>query len=341
MCRKKCLIYVPNMENFEISLVAKGVDNFLDVQSIANDEGQWMPNLTSELKGFDKFILDLLSKALKNIGTTRHQRIGIEKKIFKRDRLTDFGFQLISQNRNSLNEALAMRFPLTEKFWNEDLFLQFLRGKITESQLLKELQQGFIDPTNFIGWYINIDKKALGIPKHFRNVSATNIDKLRILQNQYIKLHDLGVQASKSEKELQQNVKKIKNKMVRDSEGFRKRHLNKVWVERRQDLLKLGVTKKLWDSNVKTSTLGQTPSIDFHFHALLTYIMDSVSNPQNSRKLSNSDNGDLMHGRYLPYVDIFRADRYMGNLFKRIAKRYNTKVVTSFVQLPEIIKSMK
>lgn len=44
-----------------------------------------------------------------------------------------------------------------------------------------------------------------------------------------------------------------------------------------------------------------------------------------------------MHGRYLPYVDIFRADRYMGNLFSQLAMPYKTKVVTSFIELPEII----
>lgn len=133
----------------------------------------------------------------------------------------------------------------------------------------------------------------------------------------------------------------MKDKTINNPEKFRKNYLKRIWDNRQRDLLKIGVTKKHWNSKIKTSTLGQTPSIDFYIQSMITYSMNSVGNLQNSRKLLRSDHGDLMHGRYLPYVDIFRADRYMGNLYSPLAKQYRTKVVTSFIELPEYVEKMQ
>lgn len=343
LCRKKTLYFISNMENAEIALLAKGEKNDLDVQIIANDDDRWIPDITSNIKDFKKSLFDQLFVELKKQGISRNQRIGLQKKLFKRGRLTDVGYKFFSKNpknRESLNYALSLEMPLTEKLWKEDLYLQFLRGHVTESMIRKEFEKGFLDPVNFIGWHINRHKEGLEMPKHFRGMSAIQTNKLKELQKQCQEFYALGIRAQMPEQEIQQNLKKFRIRLNKNIEDFRRSRLEKIWNSRQQDLLKLGVTKKRWNSNVKLSKLGQTPSIDFQFQSLITYMMNSVSNPKNSRTLLKSDFPDLMHGRYLPYFDIFRADRFIGSLLSPVAKGYNTRIVTSFIELPTIIDQM-
>lgn len=200
LCRNKALLYVSEMENIELATVAKGQINSLDVQTIANDEGKWCPDMIPQLGDLKKFIINELSKELKKIGLTRDQRKYFEKKLFKGGLLTDTGFDFVPQNRKGINDALSLKFPLTEKFWKEDLFLQYLRGTVKKTEILQEIQKGFIDPVNFIGWYINRDTKGLELPKNFRNDGEYIIDKIRTFNEKCQKMYDIGKQLQKSEK---------------------------------------------------------------------------------------------------------------------------------------------
>ena len=338
LCQNKTLLCIQDMENLEIATLAKDQTISLDVQLIANNNGRWFPDI--EFEDPKQFVFDGLSNQFKKMKIHRKKRIELLKHLFRRGNLTDVGYSMVSKNREPLNQALSLNYPLTERFWKDDFLLQYLKGSITKAHFMKELQNGFFDPKNLVGWYIDRDKKGLGIPQCFRDISTNNIDKISDIQQKYKKLYDLGIKAQKSPKEIQQKIKVLKMKTIKDQEKFRKNYLNMIWNRRQQNLLKFGVSKNRWISKVKSSTMGQTPSIDFFIQSLLNYGMNSASNPQNSRKLLNSDNGDLMHGRYIPYVDIFRADRNMGHLFAPLARPYNTRIVTSFFDLPTTINEM-
>jgi hypothetical protein len=54
--------------------------------------------------------------------------------------------------------------------------------------------------------------------------------------------------------------------------------------------------------------------------------------------VSDSQPVDAIHGFYAPYVDVFRADKYMANHIEKQASRYGTKVVPKLTQLLDALR---
>jgi hypothetical protein len=60
---------------------------------------------------------------------------------------------------------------------------------------------------------------------------------------------------------------------------------------------------------------------------------------QQPRQLSESDGVDAMHAMYAPYVDIFRADRYMAPHLQGLVRTWGTTVVPRIEELPANIQN--
>jgi hypothetical protein len=335
LCGTKTLKSIPDMENTEIiGSVQNGIFS-PHIKHIANDRGEWFPDFTDQINNIQQTIIDNIFDGFRKQKIPRKQRQILRKKIIRKGHLADAFFEFLPQNRSELLKSIECDFPLTKKFWQEDLILQFLKKKISKTELLNEFKAGFFDPETLIGWYIDRSNNSLSLPLFFRNWGQNDLTKVQDLIEQCKKLFDFGIKIGKSEKEASNDIKKLIKHLEKTGKFNRDIYLKKIWESRQKKLLKSGLTKKQWAEKIKSSKLGRTPSIDIYMQSLMKYVINSVSNVKSGRKLLNSDHPDLLHARYLPYVDIFRADKYMGNLLKPLAKPYNTQVVTYF---PDIIK---
>ena len=339
LCKTHTLKPIPEIEDIEFRKLACNALFLSNKECAAEDNGRWFPDFADKVDNFRQIAINSIRDTLNNMSLPRKQRKAIEKKMHKNGKFTDTAFQYLSQNRNDLLEKLSNEFPLTNRFWKDDLILQFFGGKISNRELLNEIQLGFFDAENFIGWYIDRYKKGKSIPSWLRDAGNDNLKKIQYLREEYEKLMDFGIKTGKSEKEIYADIKKIEKRLKPSIKLHREKILTNIWKKRRHKLLKHGLTEKIWKEKIVNSNLGEIPSIDIYAQALFKYIINNVSNLRFQRKILGSDHADLLHIRYLPYVDIFRADGYMGNLIKPLAKSYNTQIVTSLGDIPDAINN--
>jgi hypothetical protein len=73
----------------------------------------------------------------------------------------------------------------------------------------------------------------------------------------------------------------------------------------------------------------------------MQFILDRIKN--RSTSLKNSDGADLMHAYYVPYCDIFRADKRTTDLLRkihRITNLNNTTILKNTEELPQAIRKI-
>ena len=79
---------------------------------------------------------------------------------------------------------------------------------------------------------------------------------------------------------------------------------------------------------------------------LTTAVLSSYSSmldsfrEKNPRNPKNSDFADSLHALYAPYVDIFRADKYMSPHIRNGCPNKNVHIASDLLELPEIIKDL-
>ncbi len=337
LCNNKAFKPLPEIEKIEFERIAKGNQNPTDIEVVINDNGQWFPDFSSTVGDFKKIITALIYDYLQKLNISQEQKRIAKKRILHDGNLTSEVFEYFSENREPLMNFLSTEFPLTDRFWKEDLIFKFYQGKISNRELLKEIQAGFFDPVNFIGWYIDKYEGNKPFPSWLRDMGSNNSKLIQDLREKYERLAEFGLQIGKSQKQLYADIKRIGKQLEAPIKRYRTVFLQNIWQKKQPKLLKIGLTEKNWETRVINSNLGDIPSIDFYMQALFRYVLNSTSNIRFKRTIRNSDYADLQHARYLPYVDIFSADNYMGNILKPLARNYNTVVVTS---LKDILKEI-
>lgn len=99
---------------------------------------------------------------------------------------------------------------------------------------------------------------------------------------------------------------------------------------------------KSMDANVQS--ILTLDSIKQHCPGLVTAIVSSCSSVieslhgRNPRMPKTSDFTDSVHALYAPYVDFFRADRYMSIHIKNSCPCQTVSVVNNLLELPEMIR---
>ena len=69
------------------------------------------------------------------------------------------------------------------------------------------------------------------------------------------------------------------------------------------------------------------------------HIMNKALERPDKDTLIASDFGDVMHAFYAPYVDIFRADRFMADGLRKSLAHTKTTVASKLSELPSIIET--
>jgi hypothetical protein len=79
------------------------------------------------------------------------------------------------------------------------------------------------------------------------------------------------------------------------------------------------------------------PGLATAIRLLWLVLRDSLA-PQHPRDMQDSDVVDALHAAYAPYVQVFRADRYMAPRIQGLVERCGTTVVAKLTELPAVIE---
>ena len=103
-------------------------------------------------------------------------------------------------------------------------------------------------------------------------------------------------------------------------------------------LKSLGCDPDIWRS-VDLTRLN-LPSLDTR---IALYRQNLQFNALTNRSLdrARSDMADVVHGAYLPYVDVFRADSFAADIFADEARRWDVSIVANLRELPNRIQALR
>jgi hypothetical protein len=308
----KCFIFWTSMFAQEQENFAGGCPLY---GGLTSDDGSWFPDIGDLARSFRSSMTEGIRKALKENVNNRHDRRAAEKMFIKNNKLTELAAsKLLVPQRATLLRTLEEQFPLSERFFKEDLIIRFAIGQLPAAELLRELSVVFRNIEKFIGWTYDTRDTERKTVKWFRELGAqlkNNVENMRKLFEPFV-----GVVPSVQ----------IKNTL-------------ELMVEERTPELRrkfiTGIAEK--PDGAPIGELGDLPALDAYVRALGLYVKMSI---RGDRNLLPSDSGDLMHLTHGPYCDVFRADGYTSQIASQVLKPYGTKVVPKLAQLIGVLNSM-
>lgn len=278
-----------------------------------SEDGDWFPEMKDFISPVDLVQAFREEMTSRKAGLNRKQRRTAESRTFKRGNLRGPARAALTSgpDQRAFDELLAA-YPMCPDaariLWNH------VTGNATKKQAEDAFLEGLRDPKWMMKWFYNHHDKLSPVVTWLRGPS---------------------VRASGVAKEAATKLRAIRN----GGDPSEQARLFREW--------RPGLIESIWASVVERSTgIDQHPSaavieerspgLNVMFSAYYTVFADAALTDRDPK---DSDFADMVHAAYSPYVDIFRADRYMTPHVQRIVTRYGTKVVSRLTELPQIIEA--
>jgi hypothetical protein len=150
LCRGKCFI-------FWSSLIAQEHENFERQRALygelTSDKGQWFPDVGDIATSLGNTIQSSIVDAIKETARSRKDRRSAEKMLIRKGKLSSLGASmLVNSQRTHLLNTLAEQFPLSDRFYKEDLIVKYATGALSGRELVEEMSIVFRDVEKYIGW---------------------------------------------------------------------------------------------------------------------------------------------------------------------------------------------
>lgn len=296
-------------------------------EGIINNNGLWHPDFSDVALSLKQVLIDEFRTMLIDSTINRHQRRTLERRYFPNGHLSKEAISLLKQNeREELLAVVAREFPLSEKFYQDDLMLQFAAGNTSAAEVVDEMGVIFRDVEKFIGWtYDTRDterKLVTWLRDYGRNLASTVKilrETLNVVNSNRDSMFDNGIDIPSI---LEAKIPELRLSRLMD-----------VQTQTEARYPKSRYSNSDWEA-IRNSALGSIPSLDGF---VLSFAEHFRRNLLMNRKPKTSDAGDLFHLTHLPYCDLFRADGDAAETAKPVASTYNTRVVSKLRDLPQEI----
>ncbi|MDR6841330.1 hypothetical protein [Pseudoxanthomonas sacheonensis] len=278
-----------------------------------SEDGDWFPEMKGLISPVDLVQVFRQKMTSLKAGLNRKQRRAAESSTFRRGSLRGSARDSLSDSKNQrgFDELLAaypMRPGAARILWNH------VAGTATKKQAEDAFLESLRDPKWMMSWFHNHHDTLSPVVTWLRGPS---------------------VKAAGVVREAATKLRAIR----KGGDSEEQARLIKEW---RPELI-----ESVWSAIVERSAgSDQTPGIaaieersaglNVMLNAYYTVFADAALT---EREPKDSDFADMMHAAYSPYVDIFRADRYMAPHVQRIVTRYGTKVVSRLTELPRSIET--
>lgn len=311
----------------------------VDLTPIDFDSGsswRWLPDMSALADSFKKAMIDGLKEMLVEQNLPRQQRRQMFSRTFRRGKVSPLVIAFLRRNRSELLKALEKQFPLTTRFYEEDLILRFAAGEVSSKTIAAEFEKGMSDPINFVGWIYDRHDKDRKMTGWLRKHGGRLVELVEDVRRQFIELQSLpGAKLQRA-----YISRQLENMLEQKRREVRQRLLMTIFHENEQQLKRNRIYKTSWISNVIDSQFGAIPSLDSYIEALINYFRNSVVASKHPQKLKRSDAGDIFHMCYMARADIFRCDVATSRIATKVAKHYGVKVINKLSMLPEAIEDI-
>lgn len=299
-----------------------------------SDAGLWFPEVQLKRRSDNlrSTVVDEIRKAGQRAGLDRNSRRQIQKRLLSGNGLSREAVKLVEQEEDRIKASICEQFPLSDDFLKSRNIYKLLSAQSWEDLIQKEIRIGLSDPELFVSWYFDRHEKALFVRDWLRN-AGENI-------NSAMEETQAGVDRLTKRSD-QNTVVGVMRKHPIDLRRFRKRLLAKSFTANKERLHRLGVNSLEWRRRVINSDFGSTPYTDAFVETTYWWYLNTACKLKGRQKPKRSDFADIMHAGYLPYVDVFRADKATAPLVAKAADRYGTTVVDRLEKLPECLEMLR
>ena len=317
LCGRKAFISFDRLIKFEI---ARLINPSLPPIEVLSNDGTWFPemkDILSPVKWAD--IVRPAKNKIEESGLNRHQRRTLKRKLRQqKDELINH----IDSNAD-LSQILEI-YPMRPE--NGDVIKKYIIGKATVKDAENAFLESLRDPSWMMKWFAKHYDNLTHVTEWLRGPSRDMISKFKEIAEGAQKLYQY-------EKSLNPDHKSI----------FL---TQKNWQIHQNDLL-TSITKRLKqyfypDSSDSIITGEQVDKYCPGFSTAIRSLHSSLwtSMGCTPRTPQESDYVDSMHAMYAPYVDLFRADRYMSTHIDKQVKHRGVKVVSRLQDLPTEINRL-
>lgn len=297
-------------------------------ENVISNNGHWYPDVSELASSLREILINEFRRVALENTANRQQRRALERRYFPKGELTSEAVRILEPNRVELMAALSQQFPLSERFFRDDLMLKFAKREVSAEEVSDEISIILQDVKTFIGWTYGTrdeDKKLVTWLRDYGRDLVFVIENMREQLNRIISNDSLG-----------SNRKDLLSFIDNKYQDLRKRRLICVRALIKTKYKNLSFSDSDW-TRIENSGLGFIPSLDAHVISFCEYFRRNL---QMSRKPKASDAADLFHLIHLPYCDVFRADGDTSETANRLASAYKTVVVSKLHDLSQRLDNL-
>jgi hypothetical protein len=317
LCGRNTLISFDRLMRLEAERLFNATTTSLPVIS---EDGTWFPEFGRLLDPIrDASALRAsIEEAIANQARTQRERRQVRLALFRPDgQPRPLLRQWLGQiETTGLTEVLE-RYPMRPE--NMSVIWRYVAGRATAAEAEAAFLESLRDPSWMMRWFEEHHEKLSVLHQWVRNPARTFVERL------------------------QPDIRAMREAINRAPAGQRAALADGYWRQlEEQTVLEIATDMvSRWHPNAtwpdKTGQVDkQCPGLSTAVRTVLGAVRDSIG--ERPRNLRKSDLVDGLHAMYVPYVDVFRADRYMAPHIRRAARELKTRIVSRVEKLPGAIE---
>lgn len=322
LCRSNAFRYVSDILTSELAHVAHqhGVIKQCPPFSVLSTEGVWYPAQEDAISQIPKTLDEEFQKILRESGLSRQQRRQARKELFRSPQWEAQKQRMIAEAEHEFGQ-----YPGMANLAREGKVTRMIEGRYPAKTFERELFGAITSPTNFIHYYFERHDGQKDIPSWMRGFSELI----------YEAAMELKRKTDESSEFLDRN--RLVEHIAAGSGAIAKRLGTRMLRESTGALMRMGLGAQKIEKLQAIIDSQPLPTLVLLDALIIRYVQHLVMHPKNAPTPKKSDGADIMHALYIPHCHIWRGDKRSAELFRPLAKQYQTECVLKFEQLPAAV----
>lgn len=295
-------------------------------EEVFDAKGRWFPKIPTDKS--PSYLFNIAEMALAEIQATVHSRDGrrkAERALVKNGRPTQLLMKKLAEQDPSIYVAMLMRtYPISPE--DKDFLIRCARGRATDKEFSETLERSLADPVRMMQWFEFDYSLASPISDMVRAPGRKVGQLIRSLASMSLEYVE-AIKRYEPDSDPTGRNGKIRlqwNKMVEGQQVSMARSMAQ-WC----------------GSNLGEVTSEDVsafcPGISTMVRSLYSSVWSNVGEGKKEEPL-DSQPVDSIHALYAPYVDVFRADKFMTPHIQREVDASGTVVVRLLSDLVGVLR---
>lgn len=323
LCGSNALISFDRLAALEVKALEKRAR--FSHKEVFDPKGRWFPRIQPKSLSYQSDIAEMALAEIQASGRSREDRRKAERAMVKNGRPTPLLMkQLATQDPSVCISMLMQKYPLQPE--DEGFLGRYVRGLATDKEFSEMLERMIADPIRMMQWFEFDYSLASPISEMVRAPGRKVGQLIRSLLSISLE-HVEAIKRYDPDSDPTGRDGKIRlqwNKMVEGQQVSMARSMAQ-WC----------------GSNFGKFTADDVsefcPGISTMVRSLYSSVWSNVGEGKKEEPL-DSQPVDSMHALYAPYIDVFRADKFMTPHIQREVDASGTVVVRLLSDLVEVLK---